>query len=684
MNVLNFSLIFREAEEAIAAGKDPASVIAPKPVPKVEQPAAPTAPAAPPKSVVATSAKAAPINPVSRLAKDVPEKLPYQFEFILNHPTEVSAMDVDIIKLTAQYTAINGRDFLAAIAQREQKNPQFDFLKPTHMLFSYFTSLVDSYAKIVHPSVELQQRVQSRTDKNKVYEYAVHRWGWTKSEEEKKRRAEYEADSEKLAFQQIDWNDFVLAEVIDFPEDELFEIPGLSDLGLNNNNNNNNNVVPSSSAASSIPLSQMPPPPPPPPTKSAMGVPPPPPPVASTKPTPMDQSNDDDDDDDEEIKVVSNYQQRIGQQNTSQPLMMIDPVSGKPIPLNQLEEHMRIQLLDPKWKEEQKRFLDKQKETGYAEGASIADSLKLFARKRGDIFGQSSNDALTIAQLEELEKKKHEEASKVQWDGFFATIGTTQKLKELEASAPSIPEPHQLIPSSIGPNAGHAYPPPPPPLSAAPGMFPPPPPPMGMVAPPVPPPAFPPGYPFPPAPLAPVGIPPIPGSFLPVPPPGIPPAVIGLPQNNNNNNSDESKAKKPRLESTCKSSISSSSIIIFMTNYFFFLFLFVSLALIPAEEFAAIYTGPCNVEIQLPNDSSNSQFNLNGQTVTLHLTNVSVTIKDVKELLSINHLNQMSTGKIQLKHAVHGFLKDANSLASLNLGNGTILEMSVKSRGGKR
>ena len=31
-----------------------------------------------------------------------------------------------------------------------------------------------------------------------------------------------------------------------------------------------------------------------------------------------------------------------------------------------------------------------------------------------------------------------------------------------------------------------------------------------------------------------------------------------------------------------------------------------------------------------------------------------------------------------------GFLKDANSLAELNVGDGAVLEMTLKSRGGKR
>lgn len=49
---------------------------------------------------------------------------------------------------------------------------------------------------------------------------------------------------------------------------------------------------------------------------------------------------------------------------------------------------MRIQLMDPSWREHQKRFQEKQLETGYAAGSSIAESLKLFARKRNDIFGR--------------------------------------------------------------------------------------------------------------------------------------------------------------------------------------------------------------------------------------------------------------------------------------------------------
>lgn len=43
------------------------------------------------------------------------------------------------MQLTAQFTAVGGRNFLSELAKREAKNEQFQFLKHTHALFSYFT-----------------------------------------------------------------------------------------------------------------------------------------------------------------------------------------------------------------------------------------------------------------------------------------------------------------------------------------------------------------------------------------------------------------------------------------------------------------------------------------------------------------------------------------------------------------
>jgi splicing factor 3A subunit 1 len=50
---------------------------------------------------------------------------------------------MDTIKLTAQFVARNGQKFLQGLTERENSNHSFDFLKPTHGLFGYFTTLVE-------------------------------------------------------------------------------------------------------------------------------------------------------------------------------------------------------------------------------------------------------------------------------------------------------------------------------------------------------------------------------------------------------------------------------------------------------------------------------------------------------------------------------------------------------------
>jgi splicing factor 3A subunit 1 len=167
------------------------------------------------------------------------------------------------------------------------------------------------------------------------------------------------------------------------------------------------------------------------------------------------------DEEDGDLKIVSNYQPRIGgSQNVTSNMTMLDPISGKMIAIEKMEEHMRVQLLDPKWREEQKRFQDKQKDSGYAEGGSIADSLKLFARKRGDIFGQATtgsgpNTAAAIASEEQVEQARYEDS--VQWDGHHGSIGSaqSQKINQTQsfASRGLLPQAPTNLPPAIGPSA---------------------------------------------------------------------------------------------------------------------------------------------------------------------------------------------------------------------------------------
>lgn len=337
--------------------------------------------------------------------KSVTEETPQptQFEYSLGHPSSITALDIDIIKLTAQFTAANGRDFLAGLAQREQRNPQFDFLKPTHMLFSYFTSLVDSYSKILHPTQPALEKVAKLTDANNCLEEAITRWEWNRQDAEKKRKENTEADADRLAFQAIDWFDFTVVEKIDFAMDELFEIEGMAALGMGNKEEETQKEEPKKSGVE--PPRMVAPPPPP-----AFGI------GAISANVSNEQVTHQLTEEDSELNIVSNYQPRLAgtasvTRKNEGGMMTLDPISGKLVAVSELSEHMRIQLLDPKWREEQRRFTEKQKETNYAEGSSIADSLRQFAQKRGDIFGQSvagtgKQSAAAIAEQEAAEKAK--------------------------------------------------------------------------------------------------------------------------------------------------------------------------------------------------------------------------------------------------------------------------------------
>lgn len=70
----------------------------------------------------------------------------------------------DVLLHTAQFTARNGRQFLTSLAQREARNPQFDFLRPNHSLFPYFTKMVEQYTKVLVPSKELMARLEENKE----------------------------------------------------------------------------------------------------------------------------------------------------------------------------------------------------------------------------------------------------------------------------------------------------------------------------------------------------------------------------------------------------------------------------------------------------------------------------------------------------------------------------------------
>lgn len=86
-----------------------------------------------------------------------------------------------------------------------------------------------------------------------------------------------------------------------------------------------------------------------------------------------------------------------------------------------MSEHIRIELLDPKWKE-QKRQLDLRRTQAQQlqQGADISASLRNLAEARTDIFGDEADEE-TRKKREEEELKKRREREKIVWDGHTST-----------------------------------------------------------------------------------------------------------------------------------------------------------------------------------------------------------------------------------------------------------------------
>lgn len=365
---------------------------------------------------------------------------------------------MDIVKLTAQFVARNGRQFLTNLMNREQRNYQFDFLRPQHSLFQYFTKLLEQYTKILIPPKDLLNRLKNesqpgRSSMNSVLEQVKYRANWLRHQEAQRRREEERVERERVAYAQIDWHDFVVVEVVDyqpyesgnFPapttpdevgarvlmeerlneddddiemqiesDDEERDDMGRSHLGIRMSTMENrtgyhllqhqqqlhqrdNTQVQDMDEASS--------------DEDNAGMKPPQPAVAPLMPPSHDKV------------IVKKYDPKHTQKIVKPPQtddFLISPITGEKIPASKVAEHMRIGLLDPRWVEQRDKHNEKvAQENVYAPGSAIEASLKQLAERRTDIFGVGDEEAAIGKKLGEEETRKDD---RVTWDGHTSSV----------------------------------------------------------------------------------------------------------------------------------------------------------------------------------------------------------------------------------------------------------------------
>ena len=100
-------------------------------------------------------------------------------------------------------------------------------------------------------------------------------------------------------------------------------------------------------------------------------------------------------------------------------------ICGQQIPVDELQEHMRIELLDPKWKSQRDALEARKAQASELQrGANVVSSLKNLAHKRVDIFGAEADEEKRKKEEEE-ERLRRREREKVVWDGHTASKANT-------------------------------------------------------------------------------------------------------------------------------------------------------------------------------------------------------------------------------------------------------------------
>lgn len=373
----------------------------------------------------------------------VPKEPPSDFEFIADPPS-ISALDLDIVKLTAQFVARNGRQFLTNLMNREQRNFQFDFLRPQHSLFQYFTKLLEQYTKILIPPKDLQGKLRLEADHgrdgtNNILEHVKYRANWLKHQEAQRRREEEKVERERVAYAQIDWHDFVVVEVVEYQPYESGSFPapttpdevGARVLMEQRFHEDDNDIEMQIESDDEISDQQVPMPH----SNIKLSV------MESrirdnTQVQDMDEESSDEDSHKQpppvaplmppthDKVVVKKYDpkqaQKIVKPAPATDEYLISPITGEKIPASKVAEHMRIGLLDPRWVEQRDKHIEKVREENvYAPGAAIEASLKQLAERRTDIFGVGDEEAAIGKKLGEEEVRKDD---RVTWDGHTSSV----------------------------------------------------------------------------------------------------------------------------------------------------------------------------------------------------------------------------------------------------------------------
>lgn len=370
-----------------------------------------------------------------------PDKPPKQFEFITDPPS-LSLLDLNVVELTAQFVARNGKQFLTDLMNNEQKNPEFDFLRPQHILFPYFAKLLEQYTKILIPPRDLLKDLRAECTKEgieNVLNDVKYRAKYINYEKKQAQIEIEKIEKERLAYNSVDWHEFVVVEDINYEFNEIGNFPKPitpETLGshlitvLRNEEDETSDVdmdieaekeIPNESSATKVQdLTEK---------------------VKETVNIPNDFTTDN--------VTIKKYDPKCIKKPfvaSNKEEYLISPLTGEKILASKLSEHMRIGLLDPRWIEQRDKITERSKEQSvFDSGETVIDNLKQLAERRTDIFGKGDTETVIGKKIGEEEKNENP----VIWDGHKISVASTTRAMNKNLSSnhvkdiPCPPKPFQ-------------------------------------------------------------------------------------------------------------------------------------------------------------------------------------------------------------------------------------------------
>jgi len=350
--------------------------------------------------------------------KDEYKQLLPEPKYYVPLPSHMTQSDVDLIKMTAQFVARNGRTFLNALSSQAQSSgslsQRYLFLNPIDPRFPYFQKLVTAYNECIVVQNDTMNQLRADLDLDHLYYEAIGAAEMTVIEERNRKMQDENLKTVTMEMKLIDWQDFQVVETITFDEEnEYYPAPGkdikeineildmesrkeinvvLADdvesdmevdmaLGGDSSEEEEEEIVeaPTQSQVRSIPEPSPSEKPPKPPT--------PKPSDDTIMMADVSQSIQLESEENRRIREMLEKDLFGGSKSEALGKYTKCPVTGVMVETKNLSEHIRISLLDPKWKQQKDALLGRMQVSSLAEDRDIVSNLNKFQTKHAAQFG---------------------------------------------------------------------------------------------------------------------------------------------------------------------------------------------------------------------------------------------------------------------------------------------------------